>query len=311
MSAGHEHGAHAAANETRLWWVLALTASFMLVEVAGGIVTKSLALLSDAAHMFTDVAAIAIALAALQIAKRPADERRTFGYYRFEILAAALNAVLLFLVSLYILYEAYQRLIQPQPVQALGMLGIALIGLTVNLFAMRLLHAGQASNLNIKGAYLEVWSDALGSLGVIIAAVVIHFTGWRWLDPLVAVAISFWVLPRSWALLKESLHVLLEGVPAGIQLEQIEASLRAAGGVASVHDLHVWALSSGRNSLSAHIVIQPKADEQDVLGSLRVMLAERFHLHHTTLQIEREICTGGAVRCGIGQAVMHERTHIH
>jgi cobalt-zinc-cadmium efflux system protein len=293
LSAAHDHGIHAATNERRLWWALALTASFMLVEVA---------------HMFTDVAALAIALAALQVGKRPADQRRTFGYYRFEILAAALNAVLLFLAALYILYEAYRRLIEPAPIQALGMLAIAVLGLLVNLSAMRLLHAGQAQNLNVKGAYLEVWSDALGSVGVIIAAVLIHFTSWRWLDPLVAVAIGLWVLPRTWALLKESLNVLLEGVPSGLHVEKIESALREVRGVAGVHDLHVWALSSGRNSLSAHIVIDPDSDEQRVLSALSAMLAQRFHLHHTTVQIEREACADGEA-CAIGQQISHEHAH--
>jgi cobalt-zinc-cadmium efflux system protein len=311
LSAGHYHSHHdhRNADEKRLWIALALTASFMLVEVAGGVYTGSLALLSDAAHMFTDVAALGIALAAVQIAKRPADRQRTFGYYRFEILAAAFNAVLLFLVALYILYEAYLRLVHPQPVAAWGMLAIAVLGLAVNLIAMRLLHEGQARNLNMKGAYLEVWSDALGSIGVIIAALLIHFTNWRWLDPLVAVAIGFWVLPRTWALLKESLHVLLEGVPPGMQVEQIDAAMRAVPGVAGVHDLHVWALSSGRNSLSAHIVIDPDRDEQSVLAALNTLLAERFRLHHTTVQIERETCADDG-QCAIGQTgVAH--THAH
>jgi len=274
----------------------------MLVEVAGGVLLHSLALLSDAAHMFTDVAALGISLAAIQIAKRPADHQRTFGYYRFEILTAAFNAVLLFIVALYILREAYLRFMQPPPVQALGMLAIAVLGLLVNLIAMRLLHAGQARNLNMKSAYLEVWSDALGSVGVIIAAVLIYYTGWRWLDPLVAVAIGFWVLPRTWALLKESLHVLLEGVPTGMQVEQIDQALRAVPGVVSVHDLHVWALSSGRNSLSAHLVIAPDASEQAVLNDASAMLGARFHLHHTTIQVERELCAEGAGECGIAGA---------
>ena len=310
MSAAHHHAPHSADSESRLRWALALTASFMLVEVAGGFLTQSLALLSDAAHMFADVAALAIALAAVRICKRPADHQRTFGYFRFEILAAALNAVLLLIAALYILHEAYQRFINPLPVQALGMLVIAVLGLAVNLIAMRLLHAGQAHNLNVKGAYLEVWSDALGSVGVIVAALLIHFTNWRWLDPLVAVAIGFWVLPRTWALLKESLHVLLEGVPPGMQVEQIDAAMRAVPGVAGVHDLHVWALSSGRNSLSAHLVIAPEASEQAVLNDASAMLGARFHLHHTTIQVERELCAEGAGECGIAAASPSLR-HAH
>ena len=213
MSATHTHALPTSQNEKFLWIALGLTSSFLIAEVIGGIVTGSLALLSDAAHMFTDASALAISLAAMRIAKRPADLRRTFGYHRFEILAAAFNAILLFLVAFYILYEAYQRFNFPAEVQPIGMLVIASIGLIVNLISMRLLSAGKDTSLNVKGAYLEVWSDMLGSIGVIAGALMIRFTGWVWVDSAIAVAIGLWVLPRTWMLLKESLNILLEGVP--------------------------------------------------------------------------------------------------
>ena len=201
MSHDHDHGAHQA-NERSLWIVLVLTTVFMAAEVAGGLLTNSLALISDAAHMFTDAAALAIALAAIRIGKRAADHKRTFGYYRFEILAAAFNAVVLFLVAGYILYEAYQRFRSPPEIQPIGMLAIAAIGLAVNLVGMRILRGGAESSLNVKGAYLEVWADMLGSVGVLFAGAVIYYTVWTWLDAVVAVAIGLWVVPRTRTLLK-------------------------------------------------------------------------------------------------------------
>ncbi len=215
----HDHGRDA--NPAALTKALILTGAFLVVEVVGGILTGSLALLSDAAHMFTDTAALAIALAAIRIGERPADSRRTFGYQRFEILAAAVNAALLLGVALYILYEGYRRFVAPPQIQSFGMLAIAVVGLAVNLAAMRILAPQQERSVNVRGAYLEVWSDALGSLGVILAAVVLWLTGWAWVDTLVAVGIGLWVLPRAWSLLRETTNVLLEGVPKGIDLDEV------------------------------------------------------------------------------------------
>lgn len=183
MSGSHAHAVPDTGNERALWMALGLTSIFLVAEVVAGIVFNSLALLADAAHMFTDVAALAIAVAAVRVARRPADARRTYGYHRFEILAAAFNAVLLFLVAIYILYEAYRRFSAPVDVQPVGMLVVAILGLAVNLASMRLLRAGKDASLNVKGAYLEVWADMLGSLGVIVAAIAIRFTGWAWSTP--------------------------------------------------------------------------------------------------------------------------------
>lgn len=277
---------------------MGLTSAFLVAEVIGGIITGSLALLSDAAHMFTDVAALAIALAAIRIARRPADARRTFGYYRFEILAAAFNALLLFGVALYILIEAYQRWREPQAIQSMPMLVIAAIGLIVNLIAMRLLTSGKDESLNIKGAYIEVWSDMLGSLGVIAAALIIRATGWGWVDSLVAVAIGLWVLPRTWQLLRESLNVLLEGVPENLSLQAIDTVLRATAGVRDVHDLHVWAITSGKNSLTAHLLLDAATHADTLTAGVRERLAREFNIHHTTLQCEFAPCTPGT-DCGL------------
>jgi len=290
VGAGHDHS-HSTSNERALKFALTLTSTFLLVELAGGIVTKSLALISDAAHMFTDAAALAIALAAIQIAKRPADKARTFGYYRFEILAAAFNALLLFGVALYILYEAYRRLKSPPEIQSTGMLVVALVGLVVNFLSIRVLAGGKDHSLNVKGAYLEVWSDLLGSLGVIVGALVIRFTGWTWVDSTVAVLIGLWVLPRTWALLKASLNILLEGVPEDIDIAQVEEALLAVKGVKSIHDLHVWALTSGKPSLTVHLVNEEAVNaEREILPSIRTVLADRFGITHVTIQCELVPC---------------------
>jgi cobalt-zinc-cadmium efflux system protein len=282
---GHDHGR--GANARQLTWALILTSCFLVAEVVGGILTQSLALISDAAHMFTDAAGLAIALAAVKLGERPADAKRTFGYARFEILAAAFNAVLLFLVAIYILYEAYQRFTQPADVQSLPMLAIASLGLVVNFACMKILDAGKDESLNVKGAYLEVWADMLGSVGVILAAVAIWLTGWNWIDPLVAVAIGLWVLPRTWSLLRESLNILLQGVPEGIVIADIEHALRAVPGLAGLHSLHVWAMTSGQNVLSAHIEIGPGiADAMAFRQRVEALLHERFGIDHITIQLE-------------------------
>ncbi|AYG06297.1 cation diffusion facilitator family transporter [Pseudomonas fluorescens] len=287
MSAGHSHATVRAGHERKLWMALGLTGSFMIAEVIGAFVTGSLALLSDAAHMMTDALALAISLVAIQVAKRAADRKRTFGYARFEILAAAFNALLLFGVAFYILYEAYLRLQAPAEIQSTGMLVIAVLGLIVNLISMRLLSAASGESLNVKGAYLEVWSDMLGSIGVIIAAVLIMFTGWGWVDSVVAAAIGFWVVPRTWTLLKASMNVLLQGVPDGIDIDAVEQAIHAVPGVREVHDLHIWALTSGKNVLSTHLVVDPaQGSEQQVLAQVTELLHEQFDISHVTIQIE-------------------------
>ena len=292
MRGGHSHGISEHQNERALWVALCLTTGFLVAELIGGVLGNSLALISDAAHMFTDAAALAISLAAIRIGRRPADSQRTFGYYRFEILAAAFNAILLLLAAGYILFEAYQRLQHPLQVQSTLMLVIATIGLGVNWISMRLLHAGKESNLNVKGAYLEVWSDMLGSVGVIFAALTIRWTGRDWIDSAVAIAIGLWVLPRTWVLLKESLNVLLEGVPEGIGLEKIEAAILRVPGVSSVHDLHVWSIASGKNSLTVHVVVCNGSEREwpTLLLTVRTLLADQFDIHHTTVQLEPLPC---------------------
>jgi cobalt-zinc-cadmium efflux system protein len=302
---GHDHGI-ARAPERALRWALALTGGFMLAEAIGGYLTNSLALLSDAAHMLTDTAALAIALVAIRIGKRAADARRTFGYARFEILAAAFNAVVLFLVALYILWEAVDRFRNPPPIQSGAMMVIAAIGLVVNVISMRLLQGGSEASLNVKGAYLEVWSDMLGSVGVLLAGATIALTGWKPIDPIIAVLIGFWVLPRTWILLRDSLNILLEGVPPGVVLQDIEDEILATPGVTGVHDLHVWAVSSGKSVLTAHIVRSEKiGTDSMLLEQVRTRLIERFHIHHATLQIEAVACAAP----GCALAAKHDEGH--
>jgi len=290
MTHDHSHGIAAGAGEghaRQLRLALALTGSFLVVELVAAWLTQSLALLSDAAHMFTDVAALAIALAAIQIGRRPADAKRTFGYYRFEILAAAANALMLFAVAIYIGWEAWQRLKTPAEVASVPMMVVASIGLVVNLLAMRLLRSGSEESLNVKGAYLEVLSDMVGSAGVIAGGALIWATGWLWVDTVVAIGIALWVLPRTWTLLREAMNVLLQGVPTGIELSGVEALLLSFDGVRTVHALHVWSVSSGRHVMSAHLVVEPRLlNDPLVLARINEALEHRFGLTHTTVQLE-------------------------
>lgn len=281
---GHDHTAGAGARQITI--ALVLTSAFLIAEVIGGFVFNSLALLSDAAHMFTDVVALAIALAAIRIGQKPADDRRTFGYRRFEVLAAAFNAVLLFGVAFYVLYEGIERFTDPEPVQSIGMLLVASAGLVVNLISMRILSGGKDRSVNVKGAYLEVWADMLGSVGVIGAALAMMLTGWRWIDPVVAIGIGFWVLPRTWVLLRNTLHVLLEGAPRGTDVAKVRAALSAIDGVTGVHDLHVWITGADEPSATAHIVIGEDNDPDSVRTEIRKLLEEQFGVHHSTIQIE-------------------------
>jgi cobalt-zinc-cadmium efflux system protein len=286
--AGHYHGA--GASTKRLTIALALTTAFLIAELVGAFVFDSLALLSDAAHMFTDSAALAIALAAVKIGQRPPDDQRTFGYRRFEILAAAFNAILLVAVAGYVLIEGIGRFFDPRPVESVGMLIVASIGLIVNLISMRILAGGKDDSLNVKGAYLEVWADMLGSLGVIGAAIAIYFTKLNWIDPIVAIAIGLWVLPRTWTLLSDTTHILLQGVPRGFDLKAIRAAMGEVGGVTGVHDLHLWSVAGDDASLTAHVAVADGSNAETIRRTLTEMLESRFAIHHATIQTETEPC---------------------
>ena len=290
MGAGHDHTPREVRHEGPLWWAFGLTAAFLVAEVVGAWLTNSLALLSDAAHMATDTLALVIALVAVRLSRRPPDARRTFGYARLEAIGALINGLLLFGVAAYILWEAAGRFRHPPQVASTGMLIVAVAGLIVNLVAMRLLRAGADENLNVKGAYLEVWSDMLGSLAVLAGAIVITFTGWTIVDPVLAVLIGLWVLPRTWTLLREAVHVLLNGVPATIDLEQVRSALTRDAGVVEVHDLHVWSLGSRRISLTAHVVAGAGAESDGLRRRLSEVLHAEFDIEHSTLQLETTSC---------------------
>ncbi|MCF8999042.1 cation diffusion facilitator family transporter [Acinetobacter nectaris] len=295
----HHHAIDIEGNANKLKIALILSIVFLVIEVVAGFVTQSLALLSDVAHMFTDVAALAIALAAIKIGKLPADNKRTFGYQRFEILAALFNALMLFVVAIYILYEAYLRFTQPPEVHSIGMLIIAILGLVINLTSMKILVSGASHNLNIKSAYLEVLSDAVGSLGVIIGAIIIYWTNWAWVDTAVAILIGIWVIPRTWILLKQSLNILLEGVPDEIDVEALRQSLLKIDGVEGIHQLKIWAITSKNIHLTAHVFVPHKEDRTGLYREAVEMLSHQYGITEITLQIEED------------EHLNHEHTHGH
>ena len=296
MGAGHDHGTGEIKHERPLWWAFGLTLAFLIAEVIGGLLTNSLALLSDAAHMGTDVIALAISLVAVRLSRRPPDAKRTYGYARMEAVGAMVNGGMLFLVAGYILWEAVGRFRQPAEVASTGMLVIASIGLVINLISMRLLKAGSGTSLNVKGAYLEVWADMLGSVGVIIGAVVIMATGWTLADPIIAILIGLWVLPRTWTLLREAGQVLMQGVPAGLDLDEVRDMMLSHPGVQTVHDLHVWALGSKEPILTAHVVLADPAQPPDpIREALVTALDEKFGIEHATLQVEASSTHDGPV----------------
>jgi cobalt-zinc-cadmium efflux system protein len=285
----HDHGsARAGARHARrLWIAFALIVGFLVVQIVVGLMTGSLALLSDAGHMATDALGLGMALAAITAANRTVHARhRTFGLYRLEILAALANAVLLFLVAGYVVVEAASRLGDPPHIDSLPVFVVGVIGLCVNCVAFVLLRHGAAESLNVRGAYYEVVADTLGSIGVIVAAVVMAATGWGWVDPVVGAAIGLFILPRAWRLGGEAVRVLVQAAPAGTDLDAISTALSGIEGVNGVHDLHVWTLTSDMDVLTAHIAVNDGAASQVVLHRARTLLAEQFHLSHATLQVE-------------------------
>ena len=287
---GHSHGPRvgsAAAEHVRpLTIAFVLTASYMLVEVVGGLLTGSLALLSDAAHMATDALALGLALAAIQLNQRRRSPQRTYGLYRLEVLAAVLNGLLLFGVGAYILVEAARRFSDPPTVPGLTVAAIAAVGFVINLIAFLLLRAGAKQSLNVRGAFLEVMVDMLGSLGVIIAGVVQATTGWRYADPLIAALIGLLVLPRTYRLMRQALRILLEAAPPGVDVAAAQERLLGLPGVTAVHDLHIWTVTDGIESASAHVVIAEDADWHAVLDRTREVLAEEYGVTHATIQVE-------------------------
>jgi len=298
----HSHASLAEGSRRRLLAVLVLTAVYMFAEFAGGWWTGSLALLADAGHMMADVAALALALAAAWFAARPANPTKTYGYYRLEILAAFANGIVLVLVSLRILYEAYARWAAPPEIERGGvMIAVAVGGLLTNLVCAWMLHGDHTRDLNVRGAWLHVMGDALGSVGAIAAGALVTIYGWQRADPLFSALIALLIIWSSWNLIREATNVLLEGTPAHINLAAVEGVIRDTGGVEDVHDLHVWTITSGREALSAHVIHAHAVSQPDLLRELRLKLNEQFGVDHLTIQMETEdfedeafhFCTSG------------------
>ncbi|MET9534344.1 MULTISPECIES: cation diffusion facilitator family transporter [unclassified Streptomyces] len=300
MGAGHDHGhSHGgppptgtagAAHRVRLRIALCITLTVMVVEIAGGLLADSLALLADATHMATDALGLALALLAIHFANRPASENRTFGYARAEILAALANCLLLLGVGGYVLYEAIQRFITPADTAGGRTIVFGLIGLTANMISLSVLVRGQQDSINVRGAYLEVLADALGSVAVLISATLILTTGWQAADPVASIVIGLMIVPRTVKLLRETLDVLLEAAPKNVDMGEVRAHILGLPGVADVHDLHAWTITSGMPVLSAHVVVSP--DTLDAIGHEKMLhdlqgcLGTHFDVAHCTFQLE-------------------------
>lgn len=290
MGSSHDHS-HSRNKKTLLIAFLIIT-SYMVVEAVGGYLTNSLALLADAGHMLSDSISLGVGYLAFSIGEKAADQMKTYGYKRFEILAAVFNGVTLVLISLYIFYEAYHRFSDPPEIATSGMLAIAVIGLLVNILVAWILMRGgdTKENLNLRAAFLHVLSDLLGSVGAITAALLIIFFGWAWADPLASVVVAILVLISGWRVTKEAVHVLMEGTPKNVDLEQVAQTIEALPAVKSIHDLHVWSITSGKNAMSGHVVVKEHIsfkDSQQVLRDIEHALFE-LKIGHVTVQLETE-----------------------
>jgi cobalt-zinc-cadmium efflux system protein len=285
-SHGHHHHGGAGRNRRRLAITLGLVVVYMLAEVVGGILSGSLALLADAGHMLSDAAALGLSLFAIWISQRPPTPRRTWGYYRIEILAALVNGVTLVVLSIFILREAYERLWDPAPVDAPILMAVAVGGLLVNLVSLGILSGGRDESLNVRGAWLHVLTDALGSVQAIVAGALIWTFGWTWADPAASVLISLLVIYSAWDLLRDTVGVLMEGAPRHIDVDEVRNCLMELPCVVAVHDLHVWTITSGMESLSCHVVVEDGQSYCDALTEVRATLHDRFGIHHMTVQVE-------------------------
>jgi cobalt-zinc-cadmium efflux system protein len=286
---GHQHDHTREGNKKGLTIALLITTGIMFLEFFGGLITNSLALLSDAGHMLSDASSLALSLVAMWFATKPASPNKTFGFYRFEILAALFNGVTLFLIAGFIVYEAYERFFEPPSVSSGTMMLIASIGLIANLLsAWSLLKQGDVKdNVNLRSAYLHVLGDALGSIGAIVAGLVMYFFGWFIADPIISVVVSLLILKGAWGVLKHSIHILMEGTPITIDQKEVKSTLEEIDGVKSVHDLHIWTITSGLDSLSCHILIDDDKDGQDILQQAINKIENKFKILHTTIQIEK------------------------
>lgn len=311
--AGHDHEPRhnfRSRDRSRLWIVLLLTLGFMSVEVVAGMYTGSLALFADAGHMFSDAAGLFLAIIAIWFASRPATLSKSYGYYRTEILVSLFNALMLMAISGLVLITAWSRFNKPAEVISGPMFWVAVLGLAVNFIALRILHSSSQNSLNMRGAYLEVLSDMIGSAGVLIASLVIRYTGWLWVDTLVSVCIGLLIIPRTWKLLSECVNILMEGTPGRIDLRSLKDELSAVEGVIDVHDLHVWTITSGLDSMSAHVLVDCDVSPVVVLEKIHAILEEKFQIHHSTVQTELVNCKQGCDRRDI-IAAEHKHKEVH
>jgi cobalt-zinc-cadmium efflux system protein len=305
----HGHGlVHAEGGKRDLLIALSITVLMMVVEIIGGLLSNSLALLSDAGHMLTDNLALMLSFFAMKFASMPATEKRTFGFYRLEILAALVNGIVLVLISFYIMYQAYLRMINPQPVEGKLMLVVAIIGLIANIAGAIVLMKHRDTSLNIRGAFLHIIGDALSSLGVIIGGIIILYTGWNLVDPLLSILISLVIIYGAWALVKESVSILLESVPAHINIETVAAEIAKIEGVREAYHIHVWTITSGVYAMSAHVLIDDQlvSRSRDVLDRIRALVAEKFKVLHSTIQLECERCDMNPV-CSLPNNTQNKR----
>ncbi len=293
---GHAHGLHPASEGGKrdLLIALSITLLMMVAEVVGGLLSNSLALLSDAGHMLTDNLALLLSFFAMKFATMPATERRTFGFYRLEILAALLNGVVLVLLSLYIMYQAYLRMLHPQPVQGTLMLVVAAVGLVANIIGAVFLFKHSHTSLNIRGAYLHIVGDALSSIGVVIGGVIILYTGWYQIDPILSILIALVIIYGSWSLVRESVNILLESVPAHINVETVAAEMAKIRGVREAYHIHVWTITSGVYAMSVHVLIDDQlvSGSRDIIDEIKGLLSRKFNVLHSTIQLECDRCEG-------------------
>ena len=293
----HSHHIKGRTQRRALIIVLSLTASFMIIEAVAGFYTGSLALISDSAHMFTDVFALSIALFALWLAQKPPTSKKTYGFYRIEIISAFFNSLILFGISIGIIVEAINRIKSPHEIKSMEMIIVAFIGLIINILGIYILSRHQRENLNIKGAFYHIISDALGSLGVLITGFIILKTNWYYADSIISIIISVLIIRGAWILFSESFHILLEGTPRGIDLKKIEAAICSHRGVLGVHDLHAWTLTQGFEALSAHLVVEDITLSEGLIKEIKINLFERFKIKHVTLQAETEVCEEPDMTC--------------
>lgn len=298
----HERHSSITANQRRLLIALAITGLMTVVELVGGVLSNSLALLGDAGHMFTDTLALGLSLFALTLARRPASQNRTYGFHRAEVLAALTNGAILILISVYIFYEAYQRFVEPPEVRGGLMLTVAAIGLVANLVGILVLRSASRDNLNVRGAFLHMWGDTVSSIGVIAAGIIILLTGWTTADPIISIVIGLLILRGAVALVWESSDILLEAVPKHLDVVRISNAVSRIKGVRDIHDVHLWTITSGMYALSCHVLIEDQmvSNSTQIVGEINQTLSREFGIGHSTLQLECEECQNSPV-CHLGE----------